>query len=759
MFRRLGPLALVVSLVAVQLAAQGLDTKASKDDWEEINFEYNSSVLVDGFPSLLRLAELLQKNADYKVRVEGHTDIIGSKSYNEKLGQARANTVRDFLVKYGARANQITTATRGFEAPRAPGSKSTYQKTDEARWMNRRVVLTVTDGQGKTVSDGSPGDAIRAIQPAAAVSQDCCNEILHRLDKLDTLERMLKDLADQNAGLRNELANLKKDQDALKAAQDALAAAQKGTETKVAELPKPPSTDEIAKAVNDDNQKRNPKFELLNLNAGPTSNGGVSFTGKGRYFSPFGDHYGFQSEGEYYYADRQREGQFDFGLVDRIGRFQAGLFSSFKHVNLPGMQTGGTIGQAALDLDYIFNWGRIGAYGTHAFLDDALINNVPVAVGGVPVSNLFNQTYLHVVNQYGVNFTAPLWSKNYVEGNFGYLKTMTFGDRFGGTVRLVFPVSKRIALTAEGGVDETLVSPVYTGRAVFGVQFGNFMKPKEFLEADHAVPMQIPRVRYEVLTRQVRVGNDAPVADAGPNQTLQGPVTVTLNGSGSYDPNGDPLTYQWVQETGPAVTLSAPTNAITTFPGVGGNVYGFKLTVKDPSGAQSSARVTITVTTVAPPIILSFAAVPSVIAPGQSSTLGWQVANADTITITALGNVAPTGSAPVSPATTTTYTITATKGSASATAQATVTVQAPLPKITSFTSTTLTFNNYQLICSAINSVKINLNGQDFPNYPTAIVTVHPTTTTTYTCIATGATGATDQQTLTITPDPNGGIDP
>src|SRR5512140_2571428 len=80
--------------------AQGLDTRASKDDWEEINFEFNSAVLSDGFPSLLRLAELLKANPGYRVRVEGHADGIGSDRYNEKLGMQRATTVRDFLVKY-----------------------------------------------------------------------------------------------------------------------------------------------------------------------------------------------------------------------------------------------------------------------------------------------------------------------------------------------------------------------------------------------------------------------------------------------------------------------------------------------------------------------------------------------------------------------------------------------------------------------------------------------------------------------------------
>ena len=154
-------------LVGTGLWAQGLDTQASKDDWEEINFDFNSSVLVDGFPSLLRLAELLQTNGGYHVRVEGHTDGIGSDSFNQKLGLDRANTVRDFLVKYGARANQIETVSRGKAAPKVANPNPVYSPTDVARFMNRRVVLTVTDEQGRTIGAGGPGDAIRAITNTA----------------------------------------------------------------------------------------------------------------------------------------------------------------------------------------------------------------------------------------------------------------------------------------------------------------------------------------------------------------------------------------------------------------------------------------------------------------------------------------------------------------------------------------------------------------------------------------------------------------
>src|SRR3954469_23685076 len=100
-----------ISLLASSLFAQGLNTGGqTKDTWEEINFEFNSSILSDGYPSLLRLAELLQQHRDYRVKVTGHTDYVGSATYNDKLALQRAEAVKAFLVKYGADAGQIATA-------------------------------------------------------------------------------------------------------------------------------------------------------------------------------------------------------------------------------------------------------------------------------------------------------------------------------------------------------------------------------------------------------------------------------------------------------------------------------------------------------------------------------------------------------------------------------------------------------------------------------------------------------------------------
>src|ERR1700687_4793100 len=123
MVRRCIGLLLTALLVGTGLWAQGIDTQAGKDDWEEINFDYNSSVLVDGFPSLLRLSELLQKNSGYQVRIARHTDTIGDSTYNNKLGMARANAVRDFLIKYGARPTQIDVNSRGELDPKYARTK------------------------------------------------------------------------------------------------------------------------------------------------------------------------------------------------------------------------------------------------------------------------------------------------------------------------------------------------------------------------------------------------------------------------------------------------------------------------------------------------------------------------------------------------------------------------------------------------------------------------------------------------------------
>jgi hypothetical protein len=89
-----------------------------------------------------------------------------------------------------------------------------------------------------------------------------------------------------------------------------------------------------------------------------------------------------------------------------------------------------------------------------------------------------------------------------------------------------------------------------------------------------------------------------PVADAGADQTVKATSTVTLDGSRSKDPGGQPLTYKWTQTAGPSVTLSSSTAVKPTFtaPDVETPTsLTFQLVVNNGTTNSSPDTVTITV--------------------------------------------------------------------------------------------------------------------------------------------------------------------
>jgi len=100
------------------------------------------------------------------------------------------------------------------------------------------------------------------------------------------------------------------------------------------------------------------------------------------------------------------------------------------------------------------------------------------------------------------------------------------------------------------------------------------------------------------LTAICPVKNVAPIANAGPGQTVTTGTTVTLNGSGSSDADGNPLTYLWSFisiPSGSGATLTGPTTVKPTFLADKTGQYVVQLIVND--GVVNSTPATVTITT------------------------------------------------------------------------------------------------------------------------------------------------------------------
>jgi len=738
-----------LGLMASCLYSQGLNTGGqAKDDWEEINFEFNSSILSDGYPSLLRLADLLSQHKDYHVKVTGNTDYVGSAAYNDKLALQRASAVKEFLVHYGASPDQIATAGNGKASPEVDN------KTKEGRFMNRRVILTVTDGSGKLIKEGPIGQvlpAMDALQDFMKKQQDCCEQILKRLDKLDDILAALKNLQGENDKLNTELNDLRNQHNMLR--------------DQVAGLPKPLSEQQTqniahteAMGAVDEAQKRNKKFSIVGLNIGPAfgagRTGNFTVDGRGQFFSPFGGDgtHAVQAQGEVQYYPGHQEGQFDVGLVNRWGNVQAGAFGSFKYVSFKQYQSGAGLGQAAFLLDYIFHGGRIGLYGTEGFKNFGVLNSVTLAPGA------FLQTYARVVNQYGVNYLFATWGDAYIQGNLGYLRSHEGPKSMhvGGDLKLVQPITPHVAFTAEAGYNVSYLNSHGAGQLTVGLEAGSYLHPKDYTATNSPVPMDIPRVRFELGTR--RVGSSPPVADAGPNQVGVPAGLITLDGSGSYDPLGEALTYSWVQITGPNVALAGANAVKATFTAAAGTTYSFRLTVTNTDGLHASASTTVTTSSPSQVTVVQFTANPASITAGQSSTLTWVVQNATSVTISpGIGSVnSQSGSTSVTPAQTTTYTLTATGPGGTVNASVTVSVGTPTvgpPQILRFEANPLTIQpgqNSTLSWATNNATTVSISGGVGNVAINGSATVSPTTTTTYTLTASNNSGQSVTAPVTVT---------
>jgi hypothetical protein len=532
----------------------------------------------------------------------------------------------------------------------------------------------------------------------------------------------------------------------------------------------------------------------------------------GQSFWAINDHLGFQTQGEAAFrsnSDYEDHGtgsflprdkraitsflskdlQGDFGAVIRLGDFQIGLLESLRYVRRERADHGGLLGQHVFSVNYITSSrATLGGYFTIPNSAMPIIKTAQVD------QTLFEQTYLKIAKQAGATFQWNVTQSSYIEGSLGYISASRHGA--GGVVRYVRPLPTRsnVQLTSEVGLNESFIGTKDSWRVGFGIRVATWGKDRSGTASHTAssagatqtasitddkprgpLPIVVPRVRYETVTRSIRQGNRIPLASAGSDQSEIAPGSlVVLNGTQSSDPDGDSLSYEWTQLSGQPVVLEDRNKAIAKFVAGDAQVYSFQLIVIDVNGLRSSpALVTVRTMRIELPVVGRFEATPSQIRVGETFTLFWNAPNSARVRITGIDrDLPPTGTETLRPLTTTMFTMTAFNSSGGSTsASATVVVRPLLPNVISFKSTSADIRDgetAELSWDTTNATRVTIvNASQTQNVQaTGTLSVRPTTTTTYNLVVYNDAGENvsavvivnvrpvlPELTITTTPDP------
>lgn len=104
----------------------------------EVLFDFNSAGLRSSSRDELReMASVFNQYNDTTIVVAGHTDSVGSESYNQRLSNRRANTVSNYLENAGVRGSRLDAVGYGESRPKASNSSSS------GRQQNRRVEIYI----------------------------------------------------------------------------------------------------------------------------------------------------------------------------------------------------------------------------------------------------------------------------------------------------------------------------------------------------------------------------------------------------------------------------------------------------------------------------------------------------------------------------------------------------------------------------------------------------------------------------------------
>jgi outer membrane protein OmpA-like peptidoglycan-associated protein len=107
---------------------------------QQIHFRpARSTILKDSYDVLKQVAQAIKDAPKITVRIEGHTDNVGRLRTNLKVSQARADAVKDFLVKQGVNPKQLIAIGYGPTRPIASNA------TKAGKALNRRVEFRIVD--------------------------------------------------------------------------------------------------------------------------------------------------------------------------------------------------------------------------------------------------------------------------------------------------------------------------------------------------------------------------------------------------------------------------------------------------------------------------------------------------------------------------------------------------------------------------------------------------------------------------------------
>lgn len=105
---------------------------------DNVHFDTGKPTLrSQSFKELNEIAAYMKWREDEQYEISGHTDNVGKDDDNLKLSQARANAVKEYLVKKGIKAMRLTAKGYGRTQPVADNS------TEEGRQTNRRTELKI----------------------------------------------------------------------------------------------------------------------------------------------------------------------------------------------------------------------------------------------------------------------------------------------------------------------------------------------------------------------------------------------------------------------------------------------------------------------------------------------------------------------------------------------------------------------------------------------------------------------------------------